>query len=1365
MGNALDEARNLYAQFQQGVGNVGNQINNFVQKNPSPVNFVQNQMAPQAPPVQSPPPVPIQQHISALQQLGNFGNNVVNFIQKNPVPLAYMNQQLNNPAQFIQKNPAPSSYVGGLINANPVVQKIQQQAMKTPVLPFQHVPIPGASPQLPTLTPGSMANFKMPGNTNLLPFQAPKLPGSFQMPAPTAQGVVNTNVNFAGRVLGAKPTGGDVVSLIAMGLAPKVIPEVAEAIVNKFGTEGESFLANRNLITKVLNSTENNQLATPEELKQVQLLQETGLTKEALQNPVSVTNQVPKQGGLWDLLRSLYPQSPIFKTGTTEPQTPAQLPEGTVPPQALAKTVQSPQTPLPSPIVAGGVTPKANLTSPMALAPSRGVVTPKPLAPTFNTQGEPLPWENPRAIANQQKMGMTEIPNILKPAVPTRVTANIPIPQNLRVNPANPPVAAPLPPQGGFRQTSIVNAQNNKMPLAPEKPMTGLQALGTSLFKPMRGVLKNSKDIAANTFEQRLTDAENNHQDMAALALTKLENARKQLSPKDWENAIDTVEGKAVAANPKVQNWVDTWKPIAADIAAKTKALDLRVVDSGGSGFLVPWEERTNYFPHYVPKAEIDKAMSDQSLIDKIIKSGKASNEFEAQLYLHQQLEPLRARRFGNLEMHRSELNIPYVKNPKAAEAYVIDAYKRLAYANQFGGYNQEGQNLINNMIGNKHPYEASIAEKLLKETTGYKTQTPEEQGISTISKGIRGLETVLKLPLIAVHHVEQIASISARSGLLSAIRSSPVLIKSLLLDDQSPIAKNAIMEVHDLTQKYDLYGASGRIDQKFLQVMGFNRVIKSLRSFGAVAANTQINAFERKLSSPEAKRYIERAGLNYDDILKRGKLTPDERNAYIRKSLEDTSLLFKPGDLPKLWNTPVGRLMTMFKTFSYNQATKTIPFLFNEAKSGNLRPLLTFLLLGTAIGVGEQTIQDWIQNKPAPSIPKLLLMGLLRGANPGLIGSTVANMAMYPEYWKSNIAGLLGGPIASDIMDIGQTATQLTSPSANDRLTAQRNLVQKVPLVGPGLANTFLPYKSYVGNRPSDILQNGGNPVDLVRQNPDVTVKNQAAQQWSQDMKTATQGLDQNQLDAFNARHPTNANGTIIKGLDTSAEAASFYLNDLTKGGTIINAELKLAQLEQQHGQTVNPIWNLTPAQRSFVWAAENHLPGESNAWSKAIYTQPWYPAYNQAFTAYIKSLPTPTTPDTGLKAPIPTAAVQQAMDNKQWNAPGVQDYLKANTAYNTQRLAAMNLGSVSSVSGTGGLSSSAARSIKTRIKRMTSAKKKFGTMKLGRAKPIKSMKLAQGKMPSLIKVGKMKQVAFKIPKKLTKNKISAIKKLPKFS
>ncbi len=885
----------------------------------------------------------------------------------------------------------------------------------------------------------------------------------------------------------------------------------------------------------------------------------------------------------------------------------------------------------------------------------------------------------------------SDLPTVLRGSEEAKTEAGLPIPKENITNQTPGLVGNELPPMATTPKGGVENLQlrhdTNYADTAAQFKTSPWREVQQNLTTGDMARLEGSKDPDAVTFSARVKDYLNNYDQMTAGAKTALEDARGKLSPNDYENAVDAAEGLAEPKNDAVANWVNTWSQIRDDIATKAKAVNLQALDPGG---LVDFQPRENYFPHFSTQDVLDRAKVDPKILDQLIKSGKASNEFEAKLYLDQQYDALKSRRYGHLEFHRSDIDVPFIKDPRVAEDYVNGAYKRIAQANQFGTFNEQGQGLINNMIGKGNQSDATVASRLLANISGKTPKTPEGEAVKTIQGGLRGIETVSKLGMAPLHHLGQIASNAARFGPLNTLKAMPELVRSILTGTPSDLARNIIPEVHEAVKAYDP-GTNGTISSRFLKIVGFNRMLNSLRTLGAEAGNSQLDQFEGKLAANPndgmVARFLGRAGIDVKDVLANGgKFTPEQRGTYIREGLHDTSLLFQPGDLPGYWQTPVGRLATMFKSFGYNQATKTIPFLFSEATHGNIMPLVTFVTLGTAIGTGEQVIQDLIQNKPAPSTGQLLTEGALRGANPGIVGSTLANLMMYPQYAASNITGLVGGPIVSDIGTAIQTAQGLTSKNPTDKITAERNILRQAPLAGGALSNTFAPYNSYVGERPWDIISNllsgkqtttvGGKevpitPWDVIRKNPLIAQQAQQSQTYYDSLNQARDSLktdaQQKIFDAIYAReHDANGNTIPLAPGDRMA-IALLKLNN----PDIMAAMTQAAKItSQKTGEPLDPIYTYSPAQQKIILEEESQLPGPEKT-NAVKANQNLFNDYFAKQTAYYNQLQANgVTFNSGNnpKPPLMTPYIQAQLNAKNYNDPQVQQYFAQDLAYKNQ-------------------------------------------------------------------------------------------------
>ena len=161
-----------------------------------------------------------------------------------------------------------------------------------------------------------------------------KLPAILKIINPALSGAEAT-VNFAGNLASLNPT----ISNLIMAVAPEVTTVAGKAFVKQFGLKSVSFLANKDLLLKVTNGT-----ANAEELARFKTLNEAGILSEARGKGVSVTELVPKEGKMWDLLRTLFPDGFTPKGEPKENELPKMI-QGKIQEMnvELAKTEYSPQ--------------------------------------------------------------------------------------------------------------------------------------------------------------------------------------------------------------------------------------------------------------------------------------------------------------------------------------------------------------------------------------------------------------------------------------------------------------------------------------------------------------------------------------------------------------------------------------------------------------------------------------------------------------------------------------------------------------------------------------------------------------------------------------------------------------------------------------------------------------------------------------------------------------------------------------------------------------------------------------------------------------------------------------------------------------
>lgn len=278
MANAYQIALQALQALKQRAGNVISQASSFVQQNPTPIGYARQQITPIA-----------QKFIQNLQQ------------------------SWNAPPQAFKPSPAVSKFISWTQEGTQRVQQSFQQ-------PLNYTPIPAAMNLLRGISGQSKAiSAQFP--------DAKKYEAGHWIPI-TEQDKTFIPQNIYQKIgAGGYSLARDLTAQKQMGildtlgtgtklayrtakltpwLGPKImnfestVQKFAGKIVQKYGADGEAFLANRQLVADVTSGR-----GKPEQIRQFQLL--NGLGGEAARSPQGISVQVPKTGKMWDILRDLFP--------------------------------------------------------------------------------------------------------------------------------------------------------------------------------------------------------------------------------------------------------------------------------------------------------------------------------------------------------------------------------------------------------------------------------------------------------------------------------------------------------------------------------------------------------------------------------------------------------------------------------------------------------------------------------------------------------------------------------------------------------------------------------------------------------------------------------------------------------------------------------------------------------------------------------------------------------------------------------------------------------------------------------------------------------------------------------------------------
>ncbi len=601
----------------------------------------------------------------------------------------------------------------------------------------------------------------------------------------------------------------------------------------------------------------------------------------------------------------------------------------------------------------------------------------------------------------------------------------------------------------------------------------------------------------------------------AGLLKSNLNEAFKKLSKSERNNFADYVEGRATSNNPAVAEAVSLWNQIGKSLrdAAVANGLDVGFIE--------------NYFPH---KVNLDNLESQ--LIAKGVEPATArarANQF---------INRAKERKSSFLEFSREFPELDYSKNAETLYDYIDDVVRRIESIKNFGVDDSKLYDLAD-LTSDPNAVKNEIDYLLGKGIWGV------PQAGSKASKIIRAVQTVTKLnPLTSFTNLTQNISTAQKTDIPSTLHALAQVItnpdafykKTIELGEIDPKTIRVFgenFEQSSLTGKYiKLIGMYG--------TERFNRVM-------AVAAGQN---YGKKLleragrGSKSAIRELKRLGVDYKSEMSEKDLQPLLDN--ISKEVSKATQFSSPkGELPMKWDTPLGKVLTQFKSFAYQQTkfvSKETKRAISEAAKGNLKPLTNDLLVvGVAAPIVGEVVADvkaLLSNKKRENmtLAERYIDNIKQGTSLGLIDSLEGL-----KYGESGVIGTLGGPTASDVYKGVKAFSDAQAGLSNydsdksflenidPKNTTQRFLLGNIPVAGKTISNTV------VDNAAIDNIF-GGKNVGLTKDDKEIyNLLKQTSPDQAETFKQGNQYLDKKEEKSFISQLFSNEQKAPIIPSDTA--------------------------------------------------------------------------------------------------------------------------------------------------------------------------------------------------------------------------------------
>jgi hypothetical protein len=586
----------------------------------------------------------------------------------------------------------------------------------------------------------------------------------------------------------------------------------------------------------------------------------------------------------------------------------------------------------------------------------------------------------------------------------------------------------------------------------------------------------------------------------------RMMNSLGALSKEDYALFQRAIEDPTLVT-PSIKNAVNLWTKTYVGIGKELQSAGFQQKTSEGR--LIPLRLRKNYFPHQQIDKLAEKSIQEEVLSSAAKREGLTRSQIQpiwddwnkwlegngtkngamvnflikkrgfaskdaavktlsdivesrmSPLFKHHDYRNGLSRGLGSVDYTRPT-NLPFYDiDPKRALArYIYGSKRRLAEAQQFGANDEKLIKMIGNM--KETGGDARLVHHLVESLRGVTEARPAWGFISQkTNQTMRGVEVITKLGTSSIANASQSVSTAIFTDIQSTAKSLAKYLSSnknrKLMQEQA--SNWGVTYEGGMSELMQGLGSDGSFTilgksispSKFLQRTGFLWVERMNRVVAAHAAKDFAIRMSKELTKDPSNKVIQRSlrrmGINWKSVLgERGNLNVGQIARAARETEAKTQFQTGLLDIPLWWNSPEGKLVTQFKVFSYKQAQLLKTVIIDEARKGNMKPLLTALALMPIIGEGVKDARSIV------TLRKRNDKGLNRLAeNMAAVGAGGIFSDILQQNKFGNIESFLVGPVGSDV----GKAIQAGIKAGQGKTTKAENfLLKNIPIAGPALQN-----------------------------------------------------------------------------------------------------------------------------------------------------------------------------------------------------------------------------------------------------------------------------------------------------------------------
>jgi hypothetical protein len=519
------------------------------------------------------------------------------------------------------------------------------------------------------------------------------------------------------------------------------------------------------------------------------------------------------------------------------------------------------------------------------------------------------------------------------------------------------------------------------------------------------------------------------------LASKNAQNAAADLRP-----TLDKVYKQAEKAGVKVAKYREGYFPHRIfDVdelrsgASRTMVLEASVKE----GHFKNLSEATDALDGYI--ARMDGNKSDFRFIDWLAKKQNIPRSKALRLW-QDTIAPQHNRVTGHLTKSRTA-NVPWYDRDlnSAIGHYMLEAHKGIENVGRLGRNKEVAYKLIDRIEAEGGNWK--IADELLQRYTN----PAQFQHTSDLAQKILTFNVVTKLnPLTTLVNMSQ--------TMATTLRTSPrATMKAILGWDKEFAVRSGAIVNQTMRDIMAAHGAGSKWGGWYMRAIGFKKSEEILRTMASNAGRHHAMDLVEMLSKGKrtsyAKRQLASLGLDPDEIAKRGRLTTEELQEVGKRVSQQTQFRGDKFDLPMAWLGNYGRVVTQFKTFVYNQARLLNRAVWQEAKQGNLRPLMFLMTAYPAAGTGFDIAvnQMLLGKKPPESVVQAYFRGLTAVGGLGLLQTSLESM----RYGAKATFETITGPGISDAVRLSSGISQIVLGGKDPVPMTMKALGSRTPFVG----------------------------------------------------------------------------------------------------------------------------------------------------------------------------------------------------------------------------------------------------------------------------------------------------------------------------